>query len=388
MPGPHCGGFGWNPMECKKIREKISLFIDEQLSEQDKKLFEGHIASCAECRQLLEETRQALSSIKGTVPPALPPDFLARLDERLDKESTRADNRAAWLFPWKSVAAVLSVILVVVIAKETVRPPAVILQNMKSAPATLESRVDRNRGGESSVLMDKTVPGAVSKQKTAPKPAGAPGEYIARSMPEQAGGSDEFSRPAPLGQTRQSKQEYSPEVNVLSAPSAESEQVQKKDTRAPARSRGTYNEQEQLGVTGFMSTSMTSTISDGSNAAPRILPVQDQWKGYSSGVASPLRMTIKNQNEWESLLQRHAGGSPAPAVDFKHYMAIAVFMGEKTSGGYAVTINRVTVGQTLTVYYREESPSRDSMTSAILTRPYHIIIVERSSLPVVFQSEP
>jgi predicted anti-sigma-YlaC factor YlaD len=80
-------------MECEKIREEISLFIDNELAGPDKERFEGHVSSCAECRQLLEETRQAITCVKKAEPVPLPIDFTIRLNERLDREAARTEER-------------------------------------------------------------------------------------------------------------------------------------------------------------------------------------------------------------------------------------------------------------------------------------------------------
>lgn len=41
-------------MSCRKFEEQISLYIDNELSTEDKKALEQHIAECSQCRQQLQ----------------------------------------------------------------------------------------------------------------------------------------------------------------------------------------------------------------------------------------------------------------------------------------------------------------------------------------------
>jgi hypothetical protein len=113
-------------------------------------------------------------------------------------------------------------------------------------------------------------------------------------------------------------------------------------------------------------------------------------RGAMSAVKLPRRVEVKDSDNftivWNGIF---SGGSrdgrpvPPPAVDFKTEMVLAVFMGEKRSGGYAVEIkDAVERKGSLVVTVLEKSPGPDSIVTEALTSPFHLVAVKRSTLPV------
>ncbi len=67
-------------------------------------------------------------------------------------------------------------------------------------------------------------------------------------------------------------------------------------------------------------------------------------------------------------------------------MLIAIFAGEKRSGGYTVRVQRAReTKRALTVQAAVKSPDPDQVTTAQIVYPYQIVKVPRSDLPVEFQ---
>lgn len=111
-------------------------------------------------------------------------------------------------------------------------------------------------------------------------------------------------------------------------------------------------------------------------------------KGFRSGVTSPERLVIKDAQTWQDLWKRHSPMRPMPAVDFSTRMLIAVFAGEKATGGYAITIYKVAEeGKTITVHFHEISPPPDAIVVQVITQPYHIVEIEKTPLEIVFSQE-
>ncbi|GAI53075.1 unnamed protein product, partial [marine sediment metagenome] len=76
---------------------------------------------------------------------------------------------------------------------------------------------------------------------------------------------------------------------------------------------------------------------------------------------------------------------PIPEVDFSSHAVIAVFMGGRPSGGYHISIKRITnVGNEIIVNVKETYPGRIATTLAF-TWPHHIIKIERVQKPIVFE---
>ena len=116
-------------------------------------------------------------------------------------------------------------------------------------------------------------------------------------------------------------------------------------------------------------------------------------KGYRSGVRAPMQIVVRSQNEWSALWRQHAvndpSSRPAPAVDFDKEVVVALFLGEKPTGGYDVQISRAEQTQDgLTIYYREKSPLPGGMVTQALTQPFHIVrIIGEVNSEVIFRRE-
>jgi hypothetical protein len=98
---------------------------------------------------------------------------------------------------------------------------------------------------------------------------------------------------------------------------------------------------------------------------------------------------VRTQAEWERLwAQMRAGAVPVPAapkIDWQKEMVLALFMGERPTGGYGVAIRSVTYGEKeVVVQYEETSPPPDAITIQVLTQPHAVAVVRRTDLPVRF----
>lgn len=117
------------------------------------------------------------------------------------------------------------------------------------------------------------------------------------------------------------------------------------------------------------------------------IPLGDlqEWRGIYGGLSQPGQLVIKDQQSWENLWQKMFRDS-APAIDFDRSMVVAIFMGLQRTGGYAVTILSAEEreGQ-LVISYQETVPGPGDYVTQALTAPYHIKVIPRSELPVVFE---
>ena len=100
---------------------------------------------------------------------------------------------------------------------------------------------------------------------------------------------------------------------------------------------------------------------------------------------------IRDSANWDAWWHAHvANVTPAPStpkVDFASQMVLAVTMGERPTGGYAVAISDVTYGaggDPLLVVVRETAPLKDAIVTQALTAPYHFVTVPRWSGTVQF----
>ena len=99
-------------------------------------------------------------------------------------------------------------------------------------------------------------------------------------------------------------------------------------------------------------------------------------KGYRSGVREPRQAVVRSQAEWLELWRTHSNElySTPPTVLFDQEMVVAIFLGEKPTGGYDITITRTErSGDELVIYYQEKVPTPGSMLVQAFTQPFHMV---------------
>lgn len=119
------------------------------------------------------------------------------------------------------------------------------------------------------------------------------------------------------------------------------------------------------------------------DAAPGEL---EQWAGQHGGVSAASHRVLRDTAAWDAFWQ----GVEVPAPRAFHparEQAVAVFIGERRTGGYAVRIESAEPRDgRLVVTYRESTPPRGTMVMQALTSPWALVVVPRSDLPVDVRS--
>jgi len=116
-------------------------------------------------------------------------------------------------------------------------------------------------------------------------------------------------------------------------------------------------------------------------------------KGYRSGIRIPLQIVARSQSEWDAVWRQHVSGDsssrPPPAIDFENEIVVALFLGDKPSGGYDVRISRADQSHdTLTIHYQERNLSPGGMVAQASTQPFHIVrIIGDVNSEVVFRRD-
>lgn len=64
-------------MNCKQTHAMLSSYIDGEMTEQEKAMFEAHLSSCASCRHALEEMQGFVLFVRSLADETLPRDFAA-----------------------------------------------------------------------------------------------------------------------------------------------------------------------------------------------------------------------------------------------------------------------------------------------------------------------
>ncbi|MHB2026377.1 MAG: protease complex subunit PrcB family protein [Elusimicrobiota bacterium] len=104
-----------------------------------------------------------------------------------------------------------------------------------------------------------------------------------------------------------------------------------------------------------------------------------EWNGSFCSVTTAENDAVDSPQAW-ALLWRKIG-KPAPKVDFSKVFAVAVFLGTRPTGGYAVKWEGPIEENSATVVrYQEKKPS--GMTFEALTQPYAVHLYAKTALPI------
>jgi len=76
-----------------------------------------------------------------------------------------------------------------------------------------------------------------------------------------------------------------------------------------------------------------------------------------------------------------------PVVDFTKYSVVAVFIGNRSNGGFMVSIDSITEGKNLTVNVTETTPGKDCMVTDAITRPFSLVKIPKTELKPVFKTK-
>jgi hypothetical protein len=106
----------------------------------------------------------------------------------------------------------------------------------------------------------------------------------------------------------------------------------------------------------------------------------EQKDGAGSAVVDPGIIIISNK---EDVADLPAGSDEAIGIlqelDYKQSFALIVFQGEQGTGGFVVTIERITrVGTTIHVYVQFHIPKPEEEKTLVVTSPYHLVKIQKS----------
>lgn len=119
------------------------------------------------------------------------------------------------------------------------------------------------------------------------------------------------------------------------------------------------------------------------------IPFQTITQDYYGGLIDSKFIVIedvKSLDEVYDLLSK--GKSPkleAPKINFDNETIIALFLGEKTSGGYSISVEKVVnYKDSIVVNYKTETPKKGEMVTSVMTQPYCIIKMPKTLKTIVF----
>ena len=101
-------------------------------------------------------------------------------------------------------------------------------------------------------------------------------------------------------------------------------------------------------------------------------------RAMMSMVDEPKQAVARSASEWASVWRQHAGDKALPAVDFSTRTVVAVFLGTRSSAGFAADITGLREANgILTVEWQERRPERGEVAAQVLTSPAIIATVPK-----------
>lgn len=94
------------------------------------------------------------------------------------------------------------------------------------------------------------------------------------------------------------------------------------------------------------------------------------------GKENKTNVVIKSQQQLDTLY-KELGLAAAPKVDFEKNNVVALFMGQKNTGGYSISIKGISIeNDTTIVKIKETMP--EGMAATVITAPYCIAIIPKT----------
>jgi len=77
-------------------------------------------------------------------------------------------------------------------------------------------------------------------------------------------------------------------------------------------------------------------------------------------------------------------GFDIPKIDYKKQSLLALFIGVKSTGGYAISVDHIQESPNkITVYIKEQIP--EGMTTMAITSPFCFVLIDKSDKEIVFE---
>lgn len=131
----------------------------------------------------------------------------------------------------------------------------------------------------------------------------------------------------------------------------------------------------------------SKTLNDNSGENPmdyKIL-LEDSYGGTDTAENRVITTQEDLEKVYGIINRTRRPGIEVPKVDFTKNMVVAVFMGQLSSGGNRVEIEKIEeTGDAVQVYVREIQPGGGDMTSMAITNPFIFVEFPHSDKEVVF----
>ena len=111
--------------------------------------------------------------------------------------------------------------------------------------------------------------------------------------------------------------------------------------------------------------------------------------GRYGGINNRQFLTVSSEEQWKALWGEINGNilplPPTPSVDFAKYTLAAIFQGLQRSGGYSISVERVTEEEDrIAVAVLEVEPGPRNIVTMALSSPWEVVAFPRTEKHVIF----
>ncbi|NLW16777.1 MAG: hypothetical protein GX033_03870 [Firmicutes bacterium] len=122
-------------MSCKDVAKLLPLFLDEELTAKERERVTTHLATCANCQQLLDAYRRDQEILRSLSPVEPPPNWRAQLMDRVNGTSKKGQRQfPAWKFFVPRLGSLAAALLVVLLVTNIYIFPSYLAEHLEEEP--------------------------------------------------------------------------------------------------------------------------------------------------------------------------------------------------------------------------------------------------------------
>ncbi len=112
---------------------------------------------------------------------------------------------------------------------------------------------------------------------------------------------------------------------------------------------------------------------------------ETEWRGSQGGKEAFSVVVARTAFAWRALWEGN-GRTPPAEFDASRTIAAALFLGQRRTGGFGITIESIRRrGAFMVVRFEEIRPAPDAMVSQALTSPYLVRLIPKTEVPIAFE---
>ena len=143
-------------------------------------------------------------------------------------------------------------------------------------------------------------------------------------------------------------------------------------------------------ISAFLLSAVISACSSQGNDEKK-LPMEIILDGTYSAIEEKREVLLNNNDDYQKLMTevyKNLDQMPRiPVVDFNKNSVVAVFIGNRSNGGFMVSIDSITEGKNLTVNITETTPGSNCMVTDAITRPFSLVKIPKTDSKPVFKTK-